>query len=259
MRALPPCLTLLLLPVLLALFVVPQRALATCQSRSVGYPDAGRLVGGAQLSGRGVPLRLQSFTLLHDYRWGTCALVEGLRSVAQAMAPQLGGRPLRIGNLSQRGGQEMPVSTSHESGRDVDFPLLTTSASGRPLHGLYLHFDAQGRSRSHKGRYHFDVARNWLLIQAIFAHPGWEVERLVLAPGLRRLVLDHAKKQGVEPALLERVARRLIPPWPGVKIHDNHLHLRIACTDADRAAGCKDRPLPGRALVGEPPAKPAQP
>lgn len=247
---------LLLIPLAMLL---PVHASAACRSRSVGYPDAGKLEGGRQLHGRNAPLRLQSFTLVRDFRWGSCELVDGLEALARDVVPRLGLRVLRVGNLSQQHGGEMPISTSHESGRDVDFPLFTTSASGKPLSGLYLHFDAEGRSRSHGGRFRFDVARNWLLIRAIFAQPAWKVERLVLAPGLRKLVLAHAAQSGVAPAELAAVSARLIPPWPGVKLHDNHLHLRIACTDADRAAGCKDRPMPGRALVGEPKTGASQP
>jgi hypothetical protein len=61
-----------LLPLLLFVgLALPQEPLA-CESRSTGYPDAGKLQGGVQLNGRNAPLRLQSFTLVHDYRWGTC-------------------------------------------------------------------------------------------------------------------------------------------------------------------------------------------
>jgi penicillin-insensitive murein endopeptidase len=153
----------------------------------------------------------------------------------------------------------MPVSTSHESGRDVDLPLFTMSASGRPLSGYYLHFGPDGRSRTHGGRYVFDAARTWQLVRAIVTSPHWEVERLVLAPYLRAQVLAYAKQAGEATEVLQAAQTKLIPPWPGVKLHDNHLHLRIACSAEDTAQGCRDRPLPQRTLVGELPPARAQP
>jgi penicillin-insensitive murein endopeptidase len=249
---------LLLLVVFLAALTAPLHAFA-CSSRSAGYPDAGKLYGGVQLSGRNAPLRLQSFTLVYDYRWGTCALVHGLQELARSVRGKIGRQPLLIGNLSQKGGGEMPVSTSHESGRDVDFPLFTMTASGRPLNGYYLRFGPDGRSRTHGGRYVFDAARTWQLVRAIVTSPHWEVERLVLAPYLRAQVLAHGKKAHEPSEVLQAVQTKLIPPWPGVKLHDNHLHLRIGCSAEDAAQGCRDRPLPQQNLVGEQPPARAQP
>jgi penicillin-insensitive murein endopeptidase len=248
-----------LLPLFLFVALALPLELLACESRSTGYPDAGKLQGGVQLSGRNAPLRLQSFTLVYDYRWGTCKLVHGLQELARSVQGKIGRQPLLIGNLSQKGGGEMPVSTSHESGRDVDFPLFTMSASGRPLSGYYLHFGPDGRSRTHGGRYVFDAARTWQLVQAIVTSPHWEVERLVLAPYLRAQVLAHGKQANTPRDILQLVESKLIPPWPGVKLHDNHLHLRITCSAEDAAQGCLDRPLPQRTLVGEQPPVRAQP
>lgn len=218
--------------------------LGACWSRSVGFPDAGRLRGGRALPVAGKAYLVQPFTVRHELRWGSCALVEGVRAVATSMAPHLAGKPLMIGNLSQRGGGDMPHSASHESGRDVDLGFLLHDDKGRPLPSYYHRFDRAGVSRSHGPRYRFDVARNWLLVRALLQSPHFAVERLVVAPWLRTMLLAHAAASDTPPALLALAHRVVVGPWPGVSVHDNHFHLRIACSDDDRRAGCRDRPLP---------------
>jgi penicillin-insensitive murein endopeptidase len=216
-----------------------------CWSRSLGFPDRGELRGGRKMPARGRHWMLQPFTFRHGYRWTTCELAQGLPAVADSLTEALHGRPLMIGNLSARGGGEMPHSSSHESGRDVDIALLMCDDQGRPRPSYYHRFDREGVSRSHGQRYRFDVARNWRVVEALLLSPHFEVERLVVASPLREALLAHAEAIGTREPLLDWARSRLVPPWPGVTRHENHFHMRIRCSPADASAGCRERPLPG--------------
>lgn len=218
----------------------PVQAAPQCRSRSIGAPTHGRLVAGRRLPSWGNHYAIQPFTVRNGYVWGTCELIDGLRWVADELAGTLQGRPLALGNLSPRKGGEMPISSSHESGRDVDVAPLMADDLGRPIPSYYHHFDRDGISRSHGPRFRFDVARNWRLVEVILACPHFEVEKLVIAPYLRDSLLAYARQQNAAPELVGLAERKLVPPWPGVKLHDNHFHLRIACSVADLAAGCQD-------------------
>jgi penicillin-insensitive murein endopeptidase len=226
---------------------------AHAASRSIGYPDAGHLVRGCPMPTRGPGFALQNFTRKHDLRWGMCSLVRTLRTFAGELRPLLAGHALMIGNLSQRGGGEMAHSQSHESGRDFDLGLLLCDDKGRPIPSYYHHFDRDGVSRSHGPRYRFDAARNWQLVVALVDNADLAIERIVIGRHLRAAMLAYAEASHVPAALRRRVAEKLIPPWPGVHNHDNHLHVRIACPQGDGADGrCRDRPLPAPASAAAP-------
>ena len=184
--------------------------------------------------------QLQNFTANHDYRWGTEELVAGLLWTADQLGPLLGKDRLAIGNLSKEGGGDLPETTSHTSGRDVDIPLLMANGEGQHIPSYYHHFDKDGISISHGGRYRFDVARNWKLVESLLQNPHFEIDFLMIYGPLRQMLLEHAKQLGVAQPLQDRAERLLRRPWAGVRPHDNHFHLRIRCPAEDLLSGCRD-------------------
>ena len=223
--------------------VLPPFGPCAGRSVSIGRPDHGRLRCGQPLRRFGPHHYLQPYTQQEDYRWGTSELVAGLQWIADRVAETAGVKRIAIGNLSKRGGGDHPLSHSHESGRDVDLPFLMMTDSGKHVESLYHAFDDQGVSRNEDGRgFRFDTARNWLLVAAILECPEVEVAGIVVAPGLRGLLLEHARQSGADAALIDRAARGLIAPPRGAKPHDNHFHLRIRCPADDVPLGCVEGP-----------------
>ncbi len=224
----------------LCALVAAGQARAACHSQSIGSPERGSLRGGRELPRASAYHVVQPFSVRHELRWATCRLVDGLLAVARGVTSD-GRLPLVIGNLSQEGGGEMPHSASHESGRDVDIAFHVADERGRPRFPVYHHFDAKLVSRSHGPRYRFDVARNWQVVAALLRAPQFEIERIVVAPYLRAALLHHAEVVGEDAALLAVARIRMMPPWPGVKLHDNHFHVRIAC-DPSAEPDCREAP-----------------
>jgi murein endopeptidase len=207
---------------------------------SLGTTENGRLVRGRRMPARGDHHALQPFTVGRGFRFATDELVDGLLWVAERVTREGVVPRLVLGNLSQQEGGEMPISRSHESGRDVDVPLLAMDRRGRPLGPLYHRFDARGLSQTSGDRVRFDAARTWKLVRALIECPRFELQTIVLAPSLTRMVLHAARAAGEPEALVARAAKALAKPLPGIKAHDNHMHVRIRCPANDRPCGCKD-------------------
>ncbi|MFT7621209.1 MAG: penicillin-insensitive murein endopeptidase [Myxococcota bacterium] len=210
-----------------ALLAAPTAGPSADPSHSVGHPYSGKLRGGVALPLKGKNYQVRWKARANRWLYGTRTLVEGIRHTALDLQA-LGGAPLVVGNLSRRRGGDLPCSRSHNTGRDVDFGLYTLDRDGTSRPAAYHRFDKRGRSLEAGGRYRFDVARNWALIESLLANPQFEVVALVLNPHLERMVLEHARGLGVDSALVARADRLLDrPSW--ANLHRNHLHLRIAC------------------------------
>ena len=206
-------------------------------SVSIGTPMNGVLRCGNRLQRWGEHHYLQPFTRDQDYRYGTDELVNGLLWVANSMA-EAGIDRIAIGSMSKRGGGDLPLSGSHESGRDVDLPFLMSNPSGAHIESLYHHFNRRGISKTHGNWYRFDVEGNWRLLTSLLACPHFEVQFIVIAPALKKLLLAGAAKRGVSQEAISRIEQILVPPkW--AKPHDNHFHVRIACPKKDVGGRCR--------------------
>ena len=167
-------------------------ASAPDRTESVGHPFSGRLKNGIRLEKGPDSYQLRWSTAKRGWNYGTRALVQGVRRVADQLARvDLEAAPLMVGNLSRRGGGDLPCSLSHNTGRDVDFGLYTLDKNGRSVPSRYYRFDRDGRSLEAGGRYRFDVARNWRLVRQLLSSPDFEVTTLVLNPHLERLILQY--------------------------------------------------------------------
>jgi penicillin-insensitive murein endopeptidase len=208
-------------------------------SASIGKSNHGRLKCGKRMPSFGPHHYLQPFTRAAEYQFGTAELVSGLLWVADRVALPDKGPKMAIGNLSKRGGGDIQLSGSHETGRDVDLPLMMCTVKGRPVESMYHRFDRKGRSEHFKGIYRFDSARNWALLEALLDCPHFKAKFVVLAPWLKTILLDWARNANMTPERIARVDRLLVPPrW--ARPHDNHFHLRIDCPPDDVPKGCKD-------------------
>jgi len=217
-------------------------------STSMGGPNDGRLSGA-------VPLPLDAPALLSNPRrpnetayWGTVELVRMLVRAAAVVERELPGGTLTVNDLGFREGGDIPHHGSHTAGRDVDvlFYLLDAPA-GAPRPGIGAPLDPTGMGTdfgelvdpSDDVDVWLDVPRTWRFVQAILEDEEALVQRIFVVEHLRAILLAHAEAIGAPEAVRVRFADVTCQPsYP----HDDHLHVRLFCTDEDLGAGCADGP-----------------
>lgn len=212
---------------------------------SMGSVGGGELYNGLALAASGPHHVIVDRALPRDTRWGTPQLVRLIEAAARQVARAYPGSLLAVGNLSVEGGGDIRWSRSHNSGRDADlaFYILDTRKKGRARRVAaapdLLSFTDAGVARGAK-HYRFDVARNWALAKALLTHPSAQIQHLFISEALKQKLLAHARATSEPPWLIERAAQVLHQPTDSAP-HDDHFHVRLSCTRADRLRGCLDR------------------
>jgi penicillin-insensitive murein endopeptidase len=144
-----------------------------------------------------------------------------------------------VADLSPKRGGASKWHRSHQSGRDVDLVFFMIDDTGKLVDPEDMHhFDASGVAKSIP-TLHFDTKRNWSLVRAIAEHPGAPVQHIFVYEPLAQMMLDHARLIGEPEAIIDR-ARALMKQPSDSAPHDDHLHVRILCSPADHAYGCRD-------------------
>ncbi len=214
-------------------------------SASLGWANSGTLEHGRHLT-EGDGVRFMPGRVRH---WGTEELVALLERVGASMRRRFGAR-ITVGDLSAEHGGPIGHHRSHQSGRDADVGFYarvwTSRGPGAPVDlDDYVSFDANGRSLD--GRYVFDTARNWALLESLLTERRVGVERIFISSSLRTRLLTYAREHDVSSSLLREAALTLLQPR-GVSPHDNHFHVRIECPDGDNQfrAGVRARRVPRR-------------
>ena len=229
-------------------------ALASAGAGTWGTPSAGRILHvGASLPDRGpgfVRARPGEET-----RYGTPALVVAItRAAAGVAATHAGTVPVRIGDLSAPGGGRHGRHRSHRSGRDADIWYYALDEDGRPTDGAGFYAfdrfgvardarpvdgDAPTRSSERPRLRYLDVARTWGFFRALLADDDAPVQWIFCSAGVKAQILAHALAHERDARLLVRAAYVLQQPTDG-RPHDDHFHVRLACTARERAHGCDD-------------------
>jgi len=162
-------------------------------------------------------------------------LVGVLERVATSVSAKWPGSLLFVGDVSAAEGGDIPHHVSHNSGRDVDIAFYMRGAGGRLRDGPdFLQIDLEGRSKDGGT---FDVLRNWALVEGLVRDPQVQVQWIFVAQHLRRMMLDYAATQQVDPTVLRRARRVLLQPR-GAAPHGDHFHVRIYCSEHERLQGC---------------------
>jgi penicillin-insensitive murein endopeptidase len=179
----------------------------------------------------------------HSKRGTACAtddLVDAILLAAEQVDKDFPGARLGVGNLGRVGGGEIPWSISHHSGRDVDLGFYLLGADGKPfLPGTLVKLDRQGNGQVDDVSVRFDPARNWRLVRSLLDNPAVSVQWLFVSRSLKRVLLGYAKKKKESPDLLRRAEEVLVQP-ARARPHNDHMHLRIACSRDDILEGCRD-------------------
>jgi penicillin-insensitive murein DD-endopeptidase len=224
---------------------------------SIGYPHAGMITDAAPL-----PYKGSGYTLLrkNGVHWGNPRLVAAIESAAKEVSAARPGPRLVVGDLSARFGGEASGHRSHRTGRDADLLIYIVTPSGAPVESPgFLRFGADGladaeppadkpdpvkpapasaKKPKSSGRFvRIDLEREWLLVKALVSSREANVQWLFFAHWLEALVIEYARARGEDPELLWYAESVLLQPGDSAS-HDDHLHLRIACTPDEAVAGC---------------------
>jgi penicillin-insensitive murein endopeptidase len=212
-------------------------------SISVGKPNRGYLIEGTRLPDKGAGYLSREVWLARNNRYGTDELIDLVSGVARRMRGHVKDVKLVVADLSSKGGGGGASSSqfhrSHQSGRDADLLPYMRDAEGKPFEPDAMHvFDAHGVAKDGTG-IKLDVPRTWALVKELLGAPEAPVQYIFMYEPLVLLLLEHAKQAGEPEALIAKARKALRQPGDSAR-HDDHMHVRVYCSEADRAYGCID-------------------
>ncbi len=209
---------------------------------SVGVPHHGVLTDAVSLPDRG-----RAFARYRgdDVRWGLPALVATIEHASLEVSRLRPDTPrLLVGDLSRPGGGQAERHSSHRTGRDVDLLFYSTTPRGKPVPcpGFVRYgSDGLGRVDDSSEYLRFDVDRNWLLVRALLESPHGPPQWIFVSAPLEALLMEHAGARDEPIDLLYRAANVMKEPTDGLP-HDDHFHVRLACSPDQAVAGCSGGP-----------------
>src|SRR5258706_9813847 len=172
--------------------------------------------------------------------WGRPRLVSALTRIAGEIDAELPGGVLVIGDLGARAGGQIPGHASHRSGRDVDLLFYALTPAGAPIASPgFVRYEADGLAvvPGSDDYVRLDVAREWLLVKKLVNDSEIGVQFLFISRPLEALLMDYARARGEPLELQYRAQTVMLQPGDSLP-HDDHLHLRIACSPDETQAGC---------------------
>lgn len=208
-------------------------------SISMGRPSGGYLVAGRRLPDKGEGYTTRETWRVRGNRYGTDELIDLLTAVGRQLA-KTPGEKLVVADLSMRaGGEARRWHRSHQSGRDVDLVYFMRDAQGAPMEADAMRvFDANGLARDGSG-ITIDIPRTWQLVRSLITAREAYVQWVFMFQPIANKLLEHAVAIGEPEAVLARA--RLVMKQPGDSArHDDHIHVRVYCSERDRAYGCVD-------------------
>ncbi|MEX1363058.1 MAG: penicillin-insensitive murein endopeptidase [Nannocystaceae bacterium] len=223
-------------------------------SVSVGKSSGGRLRQPAKLRNRGIGYTIPDKWRKRGFRFGTDELVEALTHAAARVRVRYKRAVAGIADLSPDVGGRSMWHKSHQSGRDVDVLFYTDDAKGRPLPPPaedMIVFSGEGlpilpaeltegyKDPDWKLR-QFDKRANWLFIETLLRDPTVRVQWIFISHQLEARLLTYARRKGRPQWVIDYAERVMNQPGDSLP-HDNHMHIRIYCSRADRFHGCVDR------------------
>lgn len=201
----------------------PRVALVTPGAHSIGTPQAGRLVVGAQL-----PPGAGYERLYPNSAWGTTYAVRNLVAILDEYHQSgVYSGTLLIGAMSRIRGGKIGNHISHQSGRDVDIrlPMRDGIPRSKPATGKRVNWDAT------------------LALVLAFARSG-AVDVILLDYGAQKRLYRKAKAAGMsEEQLAEllqyprgyKANRGIVRHSAG---HEGHIHVRFSCGPIELEPAC---------------------
>jgi penicillin-insensitive murein endopeptidase len=229
-------------------------ALAQPDSISCGSTNRGALSDASMLPSEGPGFVMAEPWLSRDSRYGTRELVSLIERSSAAVAQEHEGSKLSVADLSKEQGGPIASHRSHQNGRDVDLIYYAMDAEGRPFYpdSHMAYYTSRGQATYAKSpqfvkgipeRY-FDLARNWSLVRSMILDSEVEVEHIFVSTRIKRWLLRYAQEIQ-EPEEVLKVAARVLHAPREVKGHNDHMHVRIACSQDDITEGrCRSASAP---------------
>jgi penicillin-insensitive murein endopeptidase len=206
----------------------------------VGVPHHGVLTDAVELPRRGDGFtRYRAFGKSH---WGTEPLVRAVERAARLVEEQHpGGAPLVLGDLSAKQGGKVPRHNSHRTGRDIDLLWYVTTPSGAPVKNpgfVQIEEDGLAVVPGTDDYVMLDVPRMWTLLRILLTSPDVGVQWMFCSRPIEALLIDHARARGEPDEVVWRAETVLLQPGDSLA-HDDHIHLRIACSPEEMISGCQ--------------------
>lgn len=214
--------------------------LAPAWHGSIGSPNRGVLVAGEQLPREAPGLH---WLRGNDRHWGLPRFTEAIERAAARVAEERPGARLYVGDLSTpAGGGPLAPHFSHRSGVDADLLFYVTTLDGAPVDSPgFVHFGADGlaRDEAHARWLRFDVDREWRLVRALLDDPEARVQWMFVSEVAEAMLLEWATARGEPLETIARAQQVMLQPNPG-GVHDDHIHVRTACSADEAVAGCEN-------------------
>jgi LysM repeat protein len=177
---------------------------------SLGLPNRGRLINGAQL-----PASTNYTMTSPGYAWGTLETIENLtKAIDLTFKKHPDSKPLIVGHISAKNGGRLRPHKSHQAGRDVDISYFYTTEKN---------WYAVANERN------LDVERTWTFVKALLKETP--VEMIFIDSSIQRLLKAHALRIGEDRAWLDQVfqsgGKSTFPIIRHVKGHATHIHIRF--------------------------------
>lgn len=206
---------------------------------TIGFPH-----GGVQTSAIELPVSGPGFVRFRPTErvyWGQPALVNAIQSVAASVHTRFaGGPPMVLGDLSARLGGKIPRHNSHRSGRDVDVLWQLMTPAGKPVRTPgFIKVGPDGLAiEPDSGRYYrLDVERQWQVVKGFITTPGLHVQWMFCSTWIEALLIQYARALGEPDELVWRAQTVMLQPADSLP-HDDHIHMRIACSPEQAVSGC---------------------
>jgi penicillin-insensitive murein endopeptidase len=208
---------------------------------SIGTPNRGVLVGGLELPPETPGLR---WLRENDRHWAIPRFALAIERAAAVVARERPGAVLRVGDLSTHtGGGPLLPHFSHRSGVDADLLFYLTTLEGAPVDSPgFAHVGADGlaRDEAHDRWLRLDVDREWHLVRTLVQDPEARIQWIFVSDVVQAMLVEWALAAGDDPETIRRAQALMAQPSPG-GVHDDHIHVRTACSGEERVAGCELR------------------
>jgi penicillin-insensitive murein DD-endopeptidase len=224
---------------LTACFGVPS-PLAPSLRGSVGLPNQGVLTDAAELPQSGIGY--ERYRTASTHYWGVPRLVAAIKKAAASVARFTpGGAPLAVGDLSSHNGGKIPNHASHRTGRDVDLLYYFTDVYGHSIKSpgfVSIGSDGLAQDPTNQRFARLDIERQWLLAKALLTDSQVDLLWMFVSRDVEAMLIQHARALGEPIELVWRAEQVLHQPRDSAP-HDDHMHVRIACTEAEALEGCE--------------------
>ena len=224
------------------------------QAAVFGDTANGAFLGGASIATEGTGYRVHRDWIPRHRGFASEGIAQWVVRAYAKVDQRYPGSCAYLGDLSKRGGGRISRHRSHTNGRDIDFFFYARSPEVGPLCALPAipRFDEHGGFVSWASplklakrdvplpSIHFDVERNWTLIESLIGDAKVSVQWIFIDQGLAALLIDHAKRTRVSPRVIALASALMRQPSDSAA-HDDHMHIRVFCAVEDRKWGCVDK------------------